>query len=220
MPVRDQARAGKPKGYRSANQSKWEFSNGLYQRHLELYLDRMYHFLSRSGAQNVLDAGCGEGIVYRAMRERGYRGAWTGFDFSRQAVEFARKSSPEARWQHASAYSIPFAAASFDLVFSSQVLEHLTNPQIPLREYARVSARWILLSVPLEPYFRTLTWLSVHLHIGGDPGHVNFWTPHAFRNFVRPAAHLRHWERTTVYQIALLEKPQPNTTVGALQRLG
>jgi SAM-dependent methyltransferase len=206
--------------YTSANQRKWEFSSGLYQKHLELYLDRMCDHLKQSGAQRVLDAGCGEGIVYRAMRKRGFEGTWCGFDFSHEAVEFAKQASPEAEWSHASAYAIPFADESFDLVFSSQVLEHLTNPVLPLKEFARVSKKWLLLSVPLEPYFRSLTWLSVHLHIGGDPGHVNFWKAQAFRDFAGSAGSLHHWERTTVYQIALVEKVNANLRVGGLQQGG
>ena len=205
---------------RSDNQRKWEFKNGLYQKHLELYLDRMFHWLTSTGAQTALDAGCGEGIVYRAMKKRGFRGSWTGFDFSQDAVEFAREASPEASWQHASAYEIPFAANSFDLVFSSQVLEHLPDPALALREFARVSRKWILLSVPLEPYFRALTWLSVHLHIGGNPGHVNHWTAAEFRNFASSTGELTRWERTTVYQIVLLEKTKSNSLVGGTQRHG
>jgi SAM-dependent methyltransferase len=202
--VLEHARAGKPEGYRSDNQSKWEFRNGLYQKHLELYLDGMYRHLRESGAKRVLDAGCGEGIVYRAMRERGYDGQWVGFDFSRAAVEMARRGSPEAAWIHASAYELPFADGSFDLLFSSQVLEHLPDPVKPLRQYARVSRRWLLLSVPLEPLFRRLTWWSQALHVGGDPGHVNFWRPREFRSFVGHAGQICAWERTTVYQIALV----------------
>jgi ubiquinone/menaquinone biosynthesis C-methylase UbiE len=193
--------------YHSANYSKWEFDNRLYQKHLELYLDSMFYALKLSGAESVLDAGCGEGIVYRAMRKRGYTGKWTGFDFSEQAVEFARQASPEADWFHASAYQIPLADCSFDLIFSSQVLEHLPTPERALAEYARVARRNLLLSVPLEPWFRIFTWLSVRLRIGGDPGHVNHWTPAAFRKFVQNAGTLRTWDRTTVYQIALITIP-------------
>jgi SAM-dependent methyltransferase len=206
--VRDHAVSAKPAGYQSNNQSKWEFHNGLYQKHLELYLDRMAHYLNFTGAREVLDAGCGEGIVYRAMRERGWKGNWEGFDFSRDAVEFARAASPETQWLHASAYEIPRADRSTELVFSSQVLEHLPHPLQPLREFARVSRKWLLLSVPLEPWFRSFTWLSVKLKIGQDPGHVNHWTPTAFRDFVCTVGTLTAWERTTVYQIALVDVSQ------------
>lgn len=207
MPVLDHARAGAPAGYDSRNHAKWRHPNSLYQRHLELYLDRMFYHLQNSGARNVLDAGCGEGIVYRAMRERGYRGRWTGFDFSREAVEFAHAAAPEADWHHASAYEIPFADDSFDLVFSSQVLEHLIDPHRPLREYARVGAQWLLLSVPREPYFRTMEKLLLWLRLGGDPGHVNHWTSRRFRDFAAQAGQLHAWDWTTVYQIALVRLP-------------
>jgi SAM-dependent methyltransferase len=189
----------------SSNRSKWEFENRFYQKHLELYLDRMYHHLRSSGARRVLDAGCGEGYVYRAMKQRGYSGQWTGFDFSKEAIEYARRESPEVEWRQASAFEIPFADRSVDLVFSSEVLEHLDQPQRALSEFARVSNHWLLLSVPLEPWFRALTWLSVKLHLGGDPGHVNYWTPSSFRDFVSTEGHLVAFERTTVYQIALVD---------------
>ena len=213
MPVIEHARKEKPKGYTSDNHRKWEFNNSLYQRHLELYLDHMYHLLEFTGAKNVLDAGCGEGIVYRAMKERGYKGKWTGFDFSAEAVEFARQASPEANWVAASAYEIPFPDESFDVIFCSQVLEHLPEPEKVLAELDRVAEHWLLLSVPLEPYFRTLTWLSVKLGIGGDPGHVNHWRPAQFRSFCRKAGKLHAWERTTVYQITLVDvRPKHHST--------
>lgn len=208
MSVLDHARTGAPAGYDSRNHAKWRHPNALYQRHLEMYLDRMYDYVQRTGARNILDAGCGEGIVYRAMRERGYNGRWTGFDFSREAVDFARVAAPEAEWHHASAYEIPFPDGSFDLVFSSQVLEHLPEPHRPLREYARVSAGWLLLSVPLEPYFRTMEKILLWLRLGGDPGHVNHWSPRRFREFAMQAGRLEAWDWTTVYQIALIKLPQ------------
>lgn len=192
--------------YTSDNSRKWEFNNSLYQKHLELYLDRMYFYLKQSKAQSVLDAGCGEGYVYRAMRKRGFQGQWTGFDFSEGAIEMAKKQSPETDWRTASIYDIPFPDKSFDLVFSSQVFEHLSEPERALRECARMTRKQLLLSVPWEPLFRSLTWLSVTLRIGGDPGHVNFWSGKSFRQFVAGAGKLVAHERTTVYQIALIKQ--------------
>ena len=205
MPVIDHARKNSPTNYTSDNHRKWEFDNRLYQKHLEAYLDRMYYYLKFTDSRQVLDAGCGEGIVYRAMRERGYDGQWTGFDFSAEAIEFCKQASPEVDWHVASAYDLPFQDKSFDLVFSSQVLEHLKGPIKPLREFARVGKSWLLLSVPFEPVFRTLTWFSIKLGLGGDPGHVNHWTPEKFRAFSRTVGRLHSWERTTIYQISLID---------------
>ena len=68
-----------------------------------------------------------------------------------------------------------------------------------LKEYARVARRYLLLSVPLEPVFRTLTRISVMTKLGQDPGHVNFWTPAAFRRFVKQAGELSAWDWTTAF---------------------
>ncbi len=165
----------------------------------------MYHHLKSTGAKSVLDVGCGEGIVYRAMRARGWSAQWTGFDSSAEAVAFAKEHSPEADWRQGSALDIPLADRSFELVFSSQVFEHLPDPQRALSECAHVADHYLLLSVPLEPLFKVLTRVSVALHIGQDPGHVNFWKPTAFRQFVSQTGRLRAWDWTTVYQIALVE---------------
>lgn len=194
-----------PTEYGSANLSKWEYSGALYQKHLELYLDAMSSLLQRTRARKVLDAGCGEGVVYRAMRKRGFDGEWTGLDLSAEAIDFARRQSPEATWLVGSVVEMPFPARSFDLVFSSQVLEHLPAPEIPFREMARCANHWLLLSVPHEPLFRFLTWLSVRLSLGGNPGHVSHWRPRQFRRFVSQVGRLEHWQRTTVYQIALVK---------------
>jgi SAM-dependent methyltransferase len=205
LPAIDHARANQPADYSSDNHKKWDYDNGLYQKHLEAYLDHMYKHLKFTGAKQVLDAGCGEGIVYRAMRERGFEGEWTGFDFSKQAIDFCKQASPEAEWHVGSAYELPFKNKSYELVFSSQVLEHLKGPAKPLNEFARVGNAWLLLSVPYEPVFRILTWFSVKLGLGGDPGHVNHWTAESFRTFTRTVGHLHCWERTTIYQIALID---------------
>jgi SAM-dependent methyltransferase len=192
--------------YQSANYNKWEYRNGLYQKHLDLYLDCMYGHLQQAAPASVLDAGCGEGVVYRAMRQRGFAGSWSGCDFSAAAVTFAAGLSPEAQWRQASLFDLPDADNSVDMVFCSEVLEHLPEPEKALAELTRVSRRWLLLSVPYEPLFRILTRLSILLKLGGDPGHVNFWRPAAFQSFAAAAGDIRHWERTTIYQIVLVEK--------------
>lgn len=190
--------------YDSNNLRKWEFENRLYQRALARYLDRMSAALVRSGARHVLDAGCGEGYVHRGLRARGYAGAWHGVDLSAAAVELAARRFPGVSWEVGDLRALRFASGSHELVLSSQVLEHIPDPERVRDELARVAARWLLISVPLEPVFRSLCALTVAAGIGQDPGHVNFWTPRSFRRFLEPVGRLEHWEWTSAYQIALV----------------
>ncbi len=189
----------------SNNLRKWEYGNGLYQRVLARYLDRMAAQLKRSAPRSVLDAGCGEGYVYRGLKARGVSARWSGVDASPGAVRFAAAESPECSWSVGDLRRMPEATASADLVLCSQVLEHIPEPERVRDELARVSARWLLVSVPLEPLFRSVCALTVAAGIGQDPGHVNFWSPRAFRNFLSPVGRVAHWEWTAVYQIALVE---------------
>lgn len=190
----------------SNNLRKWEYGNGLYQRVLHRYLDRMAAQVKAVAPTAVLDAGCGEGYVYRGLRARGVHARWHGVDLSDGAVAFAAARSPEARWSTVDLRRIPVPDRYADLVLCSQVLEHIRSPEGVRDELARVTGRWLLISVPLEPVFRGICALTVAAGVGQDPGHVNFWTPRQFRSFLKPAGRLVRWERTSVYQIALVER--------------
>jgi SAM-dependent methyltransferase len=189
----------------SNNLRKWEYSNVVYQRVLSRYLDRMAQHVRTLNPSTVLDAGCGEGYVYRGLQSRGVRAAWEGVDASDGAVRFASARNPECRWSVGDLRAMSQRSQSAELVLCSQVLEHIPQPERVRDELARVAARWLLISVPLEPVFRSICAVTVATGIGQDPGHVNFWTPGAFRNFLRPVGRLAHWEWTSVYQIALVE---------------
>lgn len=190
----------------SNNLRKWEYNNRLYQGVLARYLDRMASHMKAVAPSFVLDAGCGEGYVYRGLRARGITARWHGVDLSATAVEFAAARAPEASWCAADLRTIPVPDRHAELVLCSQVLEHIPSPEGVRDELARVSDRYLLISVPLEPTFRSLCALTIALGIGQDPGHVNFWSPAAFRRFLKPVGRLVKWERTSVYQIALVER--------------
>lgn len=190
----------------SNNLRKWEYGNSIYQRVLGRYLDRMAAQVRRVSPATVLDAGCGEGYVYRGLRARGVAARWQGVDLSAGAVAFAAARSPEAAWVAADLRRLPLPDRHAELVLCSQVLEHIPSPEAVRDELARVSGRWLLVSVPLEPIFRSVCALTVATGIGQDPGHVNFWTPRQFRRFLKPVGRLVQWEWTSVYQIARVER--------------
>ena len=68
----------------------------------------------------------------------------------------------------------------WDLVISTEVLEHLKNPKAALKELKRVSNKYILISVPNEPWF----WLFNYTQWGKDIGHVNKWSSKTFIKFL------------------------------------
>jgi SAM-dependent methyltransferase len=179
--------------YSSSNLRKHTSQNPLQR----LLLDRFHETAAAlfdmvaPAPRYVLDAGCGEGFAMRSLF-----GATTasvvGIDGSAGAVQVATTLNPGRSFAAGDLYALPFPSSSFDLVVCMEVLEHLDDPERGLRELCRVSASWLLLSVPHEPLFRGANFLrgkNVRAW-GNDPGHVNHWSRSGFLRFVAPQAHV------------------------------
>lgn len=85
----------------------------------------------------ILDAGCGSGANLRLLRNWG---EVVGIDVAPLAVAMTAEGAPAARVAVGSVEALPFAAASFDLVTSFEVLYHLAvaDDVAALREFYRV----------------------------------------------------------------------------------
>ncbi len=90
----------------------------------------------------IVDVGCGDGRLSRALREN-----WdvVSVDLSEAAVR-----ATGAKAILASASRLPFSDGAFDLVCSTEMLEHLseTDYVAAISEMARVARKYVLISVP------------------------------------------------------------------------
>jgi SAM-dependent methyltransferase len=88
----------------------------------------------------VLDAGCGTGGFLHWLVGRSAFDRVCGLDPSAEALAFARGRLPAAELARATLAEIPFEDASFDLVVSNDVLQHVAEPEVDasLRELRRV----------------------------------------------------------------------------------
>lgn len=197
-----------PEPHTSANKQKYSRSSRIAQWHLNSVMEAIYQLLAESGGASILDAGCGEGFLtdYLARRDPSLR--LTGVDMSSEAIAYAEERFGErARFRTGNVYKLPFSDNSFDVVLCSEVLEHLDEPDLAVRELIRVARRHVVITVPNEPYFKWLNDLARALGISMDPGHVNFWTRSSFKAFIRshfdnPVFSRKH----IIYQLALARK--------------
>jgi ubiquinone/menaquinone biosynthesis C-methylase UbiE len=93
------------------------------------------------GCKHLLDAGCGDGRYSKFMLRHADADAMiTGFDYSRQMLQRARRRLKTARVSHVAAdlTRLPYADQVFDAVVCGWVLEHLPDPRPGLRELSRV----------------------------------------------------------------------------------
>lgn len=156
----------------------------LLRRFLEAVTSEAKGALGGVPNPRLLDAGCGEGYVLKRLR--GIRPGLNlqGIDGDREALREARTAIPGVFLGHADASHLPFRAASFDMVTCLEVLEHLRDPRSAVEELERVSRRYLLLSVPNQPFFSLANLLRGQNvgRLGEDPGHLHHWTA---RQFVR-----------------------------------
>jgi ubiquinone/menaquinone biosynthesis C-methylase UbiE len=136
--------------------------------------------------ESLLDCGCGEGIILHHYSHDLQNTKCYAIDMDPTEVRDAQKNNPHCIIHMADIETIPFEDNSFDLLVSTEVFEHLENPDQALNEVFRVSKKYILLSVPREPIWRIMNILrfSYISNFGNTPGHLNHWSKKSFINYV------------------------------------
>jgi len=94
-------------------------------------------YAHRLRAGRVLDLGCGGGDSIDLFRAVDPDVSWVGADIE-ESPEVAARTRGDAEFVTFDGRSLPFADASFDLVFCKQVLEHVEHPRELVAEAARV----------------------------------------------------------------------------------
>ncbi len=189
---------------------------GNLQKHLnpnpiQRWLLRRFHrrileLVKETGARRILDAGCGEGFTLRELREGGVQAKMIGVDFSSAALAWSQAHQMAlSPLSLADARHLPFPDDSFDLVLCLEVLEHLPDSALGLRELLRVSRDYVLVSVPHEPFFRGANFLrGKHLRaLGNDPEHLHNYSGRAFRRLMSAQADVVWHGYRFPWQIAL-----------------
>lgn len=187
---------------------KYHSSNPVARLLVRNFMETMTRMLEPLPVKHILDIGCGEGYVLDTLSQRLKPDKAEGIDVVPDVVCQARRTYPHVPFSVASAYHLPYAAKSIDLVVMSEVLEHLDDPKRALKEVGRVTSRFCLFSVPHEPVWRMLNMMRLQYlgEMGNTPGHLQHYSTKTFLAALCEQFHVRQFNKPFPWLMALCER--------------
>ena len=142
--------------------------------------------------QRVLDLGCGDGRFSAALVGAGV--SVVGVDAAAEALRRAREHAPEAEFVQVDEGSpLPFADASFDLVWCGETLEHVVDVALLLGEVRRVlvAGGMLLATTPnharLVVAYEALAGGPLERRLDPRSDHLRFFTARTLRDLLSGA---------------------------------
>jgi ubiquinone/menaquinone biosynthesis C-methylase UbiE len=151
---------------------EWEIRRALLQRELR-------------AEDRVLDLGCGAGAFSALAAASG--ASTTGVDVAEAALEHARSAYPELEFRLVPFDGpLPFDDSSFDLVWASEVIEHVADTAAWLSEVRRVLAPRgrLLITTPSHGRLRLLVH-GIERYSEPQGDHLHLYTLRSLRELLR-----------------------------------
>lgn len=159
----------------------------------------------------VLEVGCGPGESSLRLKEILGERHFEVSEFDERLVGKLKEFKPELNAIQESVYDMKRADGSFDCVFLLEVLEHLEDVETALKELFRVSSRYVVVSVPNEPFWcmTNMARFKYLSSFGNTPGHINHWSPGALKKLIGQYGEVKAIYKPYPWIILLAEKRSP-----------
>lgn len=142
---------------------------------------RVEDIVRRVSGPRVLEIGCNEGWVAKAIQEE--RGFEVICGDNRKEARDACREFFGIEALDFDANKLPFGDASFDCVVVGELLEHLQNPGIGLSEAFRVSKGHVIITLPIGRYWndeQTHAWQLNGGMVEHERGDIQHFFKHSF----------------------------------------
>lgn len=204
----------------SGNEKKYQTKNAVKKFFIKEFLKKIKVVVGGVEAGSMLDAGCGEGYVLSYLMDGdqnviGNKTLLNGLDISSEDIERTRKLIGDKNVFVGDICKMPFDDNSYDLVLALEVLEHLVSPEKALEEMQRVTSKYVLISVPMEPLFSygNLLFGKNVRRLGKDKEHFSFWNKKEIIDIISKYFSVEKVESPFPWTIILAKKRNDNERV-------
>lgn len=170
----------------TTNFEKHTNRNPISRLFLDNFLKQLVATIKPLEVSSVLDVGCGEGFTLDHLQKEHIGKKLEGIDAVDDALKIGKKLYPKLTLKKGDIYHLQYKANSFDIVLCTEVLEHLEDPAKALQELLRVCKKYVLVTVPNEPWFTFQRFARGKniVGLGAHPEHIQHWTHIGFQKFV------------------------------------
>lgn len=152
--------------------------------------------LPNSSDARILEVGCGAGATGALAMSSGKCGWFSGLELDPEAAQRAEHALSEAVCGDIESLALPWPEHSFDVLFISEVLEHLVDPWSALRKLRpllKTGAR-VFASSPNAAHYRVILMLMrgqwrLDSHGTMDRTHLRWFTPKSYRSMFESAGY-------------------------------
>jgi len=186
--------------------AKYKSQNPLQRLLIKRFMAKLSDvFDATQPSESVLEIGCGEGFVAGQLSARQAGGPYVGVDLNEEDLQNLRAKFPAVEAHQGSIYDLSFLGRDFDVVVCAEVMEHLDDPDAALEQIIARRPRWVILSVPHEPWFCLSNFARGKniTRLGNDPEHVNLWGRRGFRKVLDSYLVVERHETSYPWQLVL-----------------
>ena len=126
----------------------------------------------RYGGVSILDIGCNDGQLVNYLHSMGKISA--GVDYDEDLINKAVDNFPDLNFQKSSMESLPFSDNSFETCVAWNILEHVDDEKMAIKEILRVASKNIILAVPREDEISIPSGVTYRHYI--DLSHKRYYT--------------------------------------------